>query len=317
MKVYVCEDTNEVCYDYKSYLKTEHWELKKKEYISVYKKECALCKSKKALHLHHKTYDNVGKEKLEDLVLLCKHCHNEVHNNEHEDEDMIKNVKRKIPKELTNDIITHFDFKENKVIMLSCKIGRQCRNSKRKGVINISGNELAVYCVLLDSKELADLNIDVIIERITDRKTKKPALSKPTISKALKGLEDKGYISIVKGSKRQGVKDIYKLTNVETNRVKLFKVDSNLIDKVVNKNIGANELKVYIRMRYLHNEEVLQRKSKGNTYTTTLDNLADSLKIDKANVSKIVKRLCENEVLDRIQIPTKGNTYTYEYKFNY
>lgn len=49
------------------------------------------------------------------------------------------------------------------------------------------------------------------MERITDRKTKKCALYKPTISKALKGLKEKGYISINKGNTRQDFYYEYKL----------------------------------------------------------------------------------------------------------
>ena len=30
-------------------------------------------------NVHHKTYDNVGKERPEDLILLCPDCHKKVH----------------------------------------------------------------------------------------------------------------------------------------------------------------------------------------------------------------------------------------------
>ena len=43
---------------------------------------CAGCneKNKKILHLHHKTYENLGlPSEISDLVWLCKRCHREIH----------------------------------------------------------------------------------------------------------------------------------------------------------------------------------------------------------------------------------------------
>lgn len=34
---------------------------------------------KKAQDVHHKTYDNVGREPLSDLVSLCRECHEKKH----------------------------------------------------------------------------------------------------------------------------------------------------------------------------------------------------------------------------------------------
>ena len=62
------------------------------------------------------------------------------------------------------------------------------------------------------------------MERITDRKTKKCALYKPTISKALKGLEEKGYITINKGNARAGTKDTYTLNPTKLNADNSFRI---------------------------------------------------------------------------------------------
>lgn len=317
MRVYVCEDSNEVCYNYEQYLKTEHWRLKKKEYSSVYKKECAICGDKKKLHLHHKTYENVGKENLEDLVLLCEKCHYEIHNDECNDMENVENIKKK--RILENKPMTYFNFNDNEIIFLPCKIGRECRNSKRKGVVNISGKELFIYCVMAKNKDCTNINIDNIIDLITDKNTNKCALSINTLRKSLKGLEDKGYISIIKGSKRKGIKDIYKLIDIETNRIKLFKVNGMLIDKVVRREITHDDLKVYIRMRYLHNEDVLRCKAKGNIYENKISDIANSLNVTQQHISGVVKKLNENGILDRRKMPIGIDNilYSYEFTFNY
>lgn len=78
----ICEDTNEKISSYKDYLLSEHWKLKKQEYreSKFYKGCCEICKEKNVeLHLHHKTYKNIGKERVEELSQLCKKCHSIVH----------------------------------------------------------------------------------------------------------------------------------------------------------------------------------------------------------------------------------------------
>jgi len=78
----ICEDTKEKISSYKEYMFSEHWKLKKQEYKNseFYKGCCEICKQKNViLDLHHKSYKNIGKEKLEELSQLCKKCHSVVH----------------------------------------------------------------------------------------------------------------------------------------------------------------------------------------------------------------------------------------------
>jgi len=41
--------------------------------------QCVKCGSKLNLNMHHKTYKNEPKEKIEDLVMLCEECHYDLH----------------------------------------------------------------------------------------------------------------------------------------------------------------------------------------------------------------------------------------------
>lgn len=204
------------------------------------------------------------------------------------------------------------------IITIQKRVGREARNSKRKGVRTMEGNELFIHNVLVNNAGFVPLDIDMIIERITDRKTKKCALSKPTISKALKGLEEKGYIKINKGNSRQGIKDTYVLNKTKTNAENSFRISYFINILVIKGEISTTELKVYTRMRYLHNEEVKAGRAKGNIFTITLDDLAKSLGDDKANISRYVNNLYESMVLDRRAITCQDNPsqFYYEYKLN-
>ena len=65
---------------YSQYLKSKHWqELRKKIYSE--RKRCEICgKELKKYNIHHLTYERIGNEKEEDLMLLCPKCHKALHN---------------------------------------------------------------------------------------------------------------------------------------------------------------------------------------------------------------------------------------------
>lgn len=78
----------------RSYYKTKHWSKLRSNIAYGDEAECQIChckrygfykigpkkgtrkpKSVNHLHLHHKNYDRLFKEKREDLMLLCDSCH--------------------------------------------------------------------------------------------------------------------------------------------------------------------------------------------------------------------------------------------------
>jgi len=61
---------------YAEYLASDHW----KEMVELYRREkCFCCGRKKKLHLHHNTYDRLGKELATDFITVCKECHSRIH----------------------------------------------------------------------------------------------------------------------------------------------------------------------------------------------------------------------------------------------
>jgi len=64
---------------YEDYLNTEHWLHFRREALKFYNNECAICGKKYTLEVHHKTYDNRGRETFNDIIVLCDSCHKKVH----------------------------------------------------------------------------------------------------------------------------------------------------------------------------------------------------------------------------------------------
>jgi len=78
---------------YNKYLESDHWKTLRKRYykggdvknmIMKYGQLCCtFCTCiNKQLNIHHRTYRNLGNEKLGELILLCRDCHYEVHKEE-------------------------------------------------------------------------------------------------------------------------------------------------------------------------------------------------------------------------------------------
>jgi len=65
---------------YRKYLETDHWQQKRQEALKAEEYKCHLCQgNNRELHVHHLTYIRLGCELPEDLMVLCKKCHKEVH----------------------------------------------------------------------------------------------------------------------------------------------------------------------------------------------------------------------------------------------
>lgn len=63
---------------YNDYLGSTHWAFIRARYVRKFGRSCEHCGAG-GDHLHHKTYDRLGAEDLEDLIFLCAKCHREVH----------------------------------------------------------------------------------------------------------------------------------------------------------------------------------------------------------------------------------------------
>jgi len=65
---------------YASYLKSGHWQELKKQALARDGFKCTSCGSTLKLHGHHKLYrHNLRACTVEDIVTLCKRCHEQLH----------------------------------------------------------------------------------------------------------------------------------------------------------------------------------------------------------------------------------------------
>ena len=61
--------------EYKRYLRSPEWRERRKMFLEMANNECEECGSKKKLQVHHKNYDCLGDEEVDDVEVLCKDCH--------------------------------------------------------------------------------------------------------------------------------------------------------------------------------------------------------------------------------------------------
>jgi 5-methylcytosine-specific restriction endonuclease McrA len=64
------------------YLRSKAWKAKREEAIVAAGYRCTVCGKMKLdirkLQVHHRTYENFGREKPGDLMVLCARCHRRV-----------------------------------------------------------------------------------------------------------------------------------------------------------------------------------------------------------------------------------------------
>ncbi|WP_341940346.1 HNH endonuclease signature motif containing protein [Microbacterium sp. LWH10-1.2] len=68
--------------NYRAYINSAAWRATRERYWnSKLSKECWVCDAprSKGMHLHHRTYKNLGNERLMDLVPVCPACHDLIH----------------------------------------------------------------------------------------------------------------------------------------------------------------------------------------------------------------------------------------------
>lgn len=68
---------------YPAYLETTHWQHIRRDAIRRAGGHCQLCNAKPLRHypldVHHRTYERRGAERPEDVIVLCRRCHETFH----------------------------------------------------------------------------------------------------------------------------------------------------------------------------------------------------------------------------------------------
>ena len=98
------------------YIHSVAWEETRQKVFRRDGFRCTVCGSSVNLNCHHITYENLGAEKLSDLVTLCQKCHEKVHEKVHNGEEVI-------PKKLDFDVPSGFTLKEWQLLLCVYALG--------------------------------------------------------------------------------------------------------------------------------------------------------------------------------------------------
>lgn len=60
---------------YTEYLRSSTWRERRAVKLQQAKYRCQKCGEREGLEVHHKTYERLGNEANDDLIVLCKSCH--------------------------------------------------------------------------------------------------------------------------------------------------------------------------------------------------------------------------------------------------
>lgn len=64
---------------YNQYIKGPRWAAKREAWFNAFGKWCRACgRTTGPIQLHHMTYERLGRERMSDLVALCRDCHSDV-----------------------------------------------------------------------------------------------------------------------------------------------------------------------------------------------------------------------------------------------
>lgn len=66
---------------YEDYLLSHEWQQKSNIIKNLKGNRCFQCGKEKNLIVHHRTYSRVCNEKIADLIIACKKCHTDIHQN--------------------------------------------------------------------------------------------------------------------------------------------------------------------------------------------------------------------------------------------
>ena len=70
-------------HEYEIYLRSDEWNSIRQSVLMRASYQCEQCMNAGRLHVHHLTYERVGNENEDDLIVLCEDCHNSEHPEKH------------------------------------------------------------------------------------------------------------------------------------------------------------------------------------------------------------------------------------------
>ena len=219
--------------------------------------------------------------------------------------------------ECNSRIISDFEYFEGEeLLLIPHKNAKDLKYKSRKGAKMMKANDLFIYSVLLNYKS-KELTKEDILNLITDKTTKKAAMSEETLRKTIVSLLDNNYIEVIKGVKKLGISDRYKINEVRCSIDKQLKLSYFCTLAVIWGKMTIEEYRLYTHMRYKHHLEQQEGKSKGNIFRINQEELAKDLNVTQQRISDMINGLLRSGILDIWEIKKNdlGMEY-YTYRLN-
>ncbi|HFD2046144.1 MAG: hypothetical protein KZY57_05590 [Paeniclostridium sp.] len=226
-------------------------------------------------------------------------------------------------KECYNRVLSDFNYNpKDKLITLTETTQKYLKKSNRRGAKAMKPNDLLVYCILKNHGD--GLSREEIQKELTYTKrkvVKNVALGERTLKDTLKSLADNGFITVKKGVKQRGEKDLYFLKESRSKAELKYDISFSATYECVKGNISTEELRLYNYMRYLHH--VKQREDsgalKGNLFQINQTELANDLGITQGRISVMINNLIDEKLLSIwYRQQSKNNGFEYNiYRLNY
>jgi len=64
---------------YEEYIQSKEWQIMRQWLLREHGSRCAFCPRDYELQVHHLNYERLGRERKEDVMVLCVRCHNDIH----------------------------------------------------------------------------------------------------------------------------------------------------------------------------------------------------------------------------------------------
>lgn len=218
-------------------------------------------------------------------------------------------------KECKTVSFSNFEFTEDSnTVQMSETHMKYLKKSNRKGVKIMEGNDLVIYTLL--KNHVDGLTREEIIKELTYKN--KCLLSKNTLTKALKNLEENEFIGVTNIGK---YKSLYKLKEIRSKVELKYLVSFSVTYECIKGNITTEELRLYNFMRYIHNKEQRENPEalQGNLLQISQKELGKEFGVTQQRISKMISNLMEEKIISPYyRGKSKNNGFEfYVYRLNY
>lgn len=252
-------------------------------------------------------YDN-----LKYISMKCKDCNKK------------KECYEYIESEFDFDKLVDDDGEMYDTYILEDKITKKIKNKQNGSDKMLNGNEVLILNVLRleydNPRPLTKNGTDMKLLMRSLTHKNKSCLSENTVRETLNSLIEKKYILEETGLRN---KKYYKFNPIRTTLDKTIKLSYMATVLCICKQISTNELALYILMRYLHKQQLLENKTKGNLFTMTQSDLAkayygNNITENQTHISKMIKNLLDCHIIDIYDIEqSRNNGFNYyRYRLN-